>query len=49
MTKELWSFFRNKLGKGNGVWWALRYTRHHWKMERIVRDPVKHKKWLDSL
>lgn len=32
---ELWLFFCKKLRKGNGVWWALGYTRFRWQWLRF--------------
>lgn len=44
---ELWHFFRKKLRKGNGVWWALTYTWSHWKWMRIRDNPKRYREWLD--
>lgn len=48
MTITLWRFFRKKMRKRNGVWWALCYTWHHYRWLRIERDPVKYQEWLDN-
>jgi len=37
VISELWSFFRRKLRKGNGVWWALAYTWDHYLWVRRNR------------
>jgi hypothetical protein len=45
----LWviTFFRKKLRKGNGVWWALAYTFDQWKWLRIQNNPKRLREWFE--
>lgn len=45
MSGELWYFFRKKLRKGNGIWWALAYTWDHYRWLRIERNPKRLAEW----
>ncbi|MEU5166779.1 hypothetical protein [Streptomyces mutomycini] len=47
MVKELYAFFRMKLRKGNGVWWALAYTFDQWRWLRIQNDPKRLQEWFN--
>lgn len=42
MAEELWKFFLKKLRKGNGVWWALLYTKDHRAWLRLNRRHDRH-------
>jgi hypothetical protein len=48
VIRELWSFFRRKLRKGNGARWALSYTLWHYRWLRIKSDEAKLMKWLNN-
>lgn len=48
MARELYSFFRRKLRKGNGVWWALAYTFRQWQWLRVLKHPKRYQAWLEQ-